>query len=424
MGFAVVELVVAPGLSTAAGAAPAWHRAATLSAAGRNAQDPQIAVGGNVAVAVWQSYDGHHWRVQAARRPAGRTWSHPVTLSAAGEDAQEPQVALDRQGAAVVVWSRFDGTEDRIQAARRPAGRTWTAPVTLSAGANAWFPQVAVDRQGTTVAVWESSNSYDSWIQAARRPLGGSWSHPVTVSAAGQYAWGPHVAAGGRVAVAVWNVGDRIQAARRPVGGTWSHPVFLSLARYTARHLQVAVDRQGAAVAVWSSQHGTHYRIQAARRPAGRPWGHSVTLSAVGRVWTDHPQIALDRHGTAVAVWHSYNTNTHQERIHAVRRPAGGTWGHPVTVSAVGQPAIDPQVAISGGTVVAVWVGYVHHWQIRAARRPAGGTWDHPATLSAPVRVGAPQIAAAGRTTIAVWQRWNGSWWRIHAASLETTPRP
>lgn len=40
----------------------------------------------------------------------GSAFGAPVDLSAAGRDAKEPQVAFDASGKALVVWDRFNGS--------------------------------------------------------------------------------------------------------------------------------------------------------------------------------------------------------------------------------------------------------------------------------------------------------------------------
>jgi hypothetical protein len=42
------------------------------------------------------------------------------TLSAAGQNAMAPAVAVNQGGNAVATWRRFDGTNNRIQAAAGP----------------------------------------------------------------------------------------------------------------------------------------------------------------------------------------------------------------------------------------------------------------------------------------------------------------
>jgi hypothetical protein len=147
-----------------------WQAPVDLSAAGRDAADPRVAVDaqGN-AVAVWYGDNGDNLIVQGAVRAAGGAWQAPVDLSAAGHNASFPQVAVDAQGNAVAVWNQYDGANRLIvQGAVRPAGGVWQAPIDVSAaGQNAYLPQVAVDAQGNAAAVWTRLDGTHQIMQAA-----------------------------------------------------------------------------------------------------------------------------------------------------------------------------------------------------------------------------------------------------------------
>jgi hypothetical protein len=357
-----------------------WRAPVDLSAAGGDAGEPQVAVDpqGN-AVAVWDRFNGANYIVQGAVRPAGSgVWQAPVNLSAAGRTAGEPQVAVDPQGNAVAVWDRSDGANTIVQGAVRPAGSgVWQAPVDLSAaGRTAGEPQVAVDPQGNAVAVWDRSDGTNTIVQGAVRPAGsGVWQAPVDLSAAGgpgESASNPQVAVDPQGnAVAVWDRSNGakyiVQGAVRPAGGgVWQAPVNLSAdGEHLDRKPQVAVDPQGNAVAVWDRFNGADHIVQGAVRPAGGGvWQAPVNLSAASRdvfepqvVVRDasEPQVAIDPQGNAVAVWHRFNlTNT---MVQGAVRPAGsGVWQAPVNLSAAGRTAVEPQVALDPhGNAVAVW---------------------------------------------------------------------
>jgi hypothetical protein len=255
-----------------------WSPPVDLSAAGHDASGSQVAVDaqGN-ATAIWYGYDGSNLIVQSATQPAGQPWSTPVDLSATGQSASDPQVTLDGQGNATAVWHRSNGTNDIVQSATRPTGGPWSAPVDLSgAGQNASAPQVALDAQGTATAVWYRYDGSNNIVQSATRPAGGPWSVPVDLSGAGQNASAPHVALDAQgSATAVWYRYDGsnniVQSARRPAGGPWSAPVDRSGAGQSVQGPQVAVDGQGSATAVWSRSNGSNYIVQSAVLDASGP---------------------------------------------------------------------------------------------------------------------------------------------------------
>ncbi|HEX3361786.1 MAG TPA: PKD domain-containing protein [Solirubrobacterales bacterium] len=390
--------------ATPAMAAPTWLAPVDLTAAGESVRTaPQVAVDrGGDAVAVWKGYDGADDVIETASRPAGGSWQAPVDLSAAGHDASEPQVAVDPGGDAVAVWKRYDGTDYVVETASRPAGGSWQASVAISAtGQNAENPQVAVDPGGDAVAVWKGPDGSKFIVETASRPAGGSWQAPVAISAAGQNAVTPQVAIDpGADAVAVWDryngANHIIETASRPAGGSWEAPVDLSVAGRNAETPQVAVDPGGDAVAVWYRDNGANYIVQAASRPAGGSWEAPVDLSAAGRN-AFAPQVAFDPGGDAVAVWENETDHIGE----TASRPGGGSWQAPADLSA-GQEAFAPQVAVDpGGDAVAVWESYDGGYIAQAAAYDATGPQLRSLSIPAAGTVG--QSLAFSVSPLDVW---------------------
>jgi hypothetical protein len=297
------------------------------------------------------------------------------------------------------------------------AAPAWLSPVDLSAaGQSADLPQGAVDSQGDAVALWRRSNGTNTIVQGAIRPAGGSWQTPDDLSTAGEDASQPHVAVDPLGdAVAVWERYNGsnwiIQGAVRPAGGAWQAADDLSATGQNALGVpEVAVDSQGDAVAVWQRYNGSNWIIQGAVRPAGGTWEAPVDLSATGQNALV-PQVAVDAQGDAVAVWQRFNSTTNI--IQGAVRPAGGSWQTAIDLSATGGNALNPQVAVdSQGDAVAVWqrsngANYI----VQRAARPAGGAWQAPTDLSAAGRDALfPQVTAdSGGDAVAVWERSNGT---------------
>jgi hypothetical protein len=62
--------------------------------------------------------------VLAAASPvAASPWTTATNLSEEGENAYAPSVAVDGAGGAIVVWTRYNGSKDVVQAVVKPAGR-------------------------------------------------------------------------------------------------------------------------------------------------------------------------------------------------------------------------------------------------------------------------------------------------------------
>ncbi len=370
---------------TGAGAEPTRLAVQRISAAGGDAEAPQLAIDpAGDTVAVWSRYDGTHLIVQAARRPSGGAWSAPASLSAPGRDAREAQVAVDDAGFAVAIWSRNNGSRTVIQASFSSPAGGWSAPVDLSDPEwSAEAPQVAVGPTGEAVAVWSRYDGTHDRIQAATGSPGGAWSAPADLSAVGRNATEPQVAvdAGGG-AVALWARHDGsafiAQSATRPAGGVWGDAEDLSATGHSAEGPRLAVDPGGDTVAVWSRSDGTDERVQSAARQSGGAWSAPVELSPAGTNGAD-PEVALAPDGEAVAVWSRSGLGPNSI-IQAATGRIGAPWSPAVDVSANGEAVESPQVAIDGaGEAFAAWSSSDGAPSlIQSATRPPGGAWSGP----------------------------------------------
>jgi hypothetical protein len=139
-----------------------------LSAAGRNANSPQVAVAPDgAALFTWRRFDGTNWRVQRVRMTSAGVLGAVLDVSAAGQDAAQPQVAINSSGNGILIWRRFDGTKQRIEARTVGASGGLGATAQIStAGVNSVTPQVAIAPSGATAAVWRAGTN----VQEATGP--------------------------------------------------------------------------------------------------------------------------------------------------------------------------------------------------------------------------------------------------------------
>ena len=255
--------------------------------------------------------------VQAAVRPAGGTFSAPADVSAPAGLRPMPRVAIDAAGNATVAWTQSDAAGMTVQAATRPGDGTFSAPVNLSTtGPTSYASQrIATNAAGETVAVWSGSDDANTIVEAATRPTGGVFSAPLDLSATGRDADSAQAAidAAGN-AVVVWTRFDGtsrvVQFAHRPAGGAFSAALGVSPAGAEARTPQVHVNAAGDAVVAWQRSDGTNTIIQATIRRAGATFAPATNLSLTGRDAVE-PQVGIDADGDAIAVWQRSNgTNT------------------------------------------------------------------------------------------------------------------
>jgi hypothetical protein len=225
--------IIQTASTTITGSPPAWGTVTVtdLSATGRNAKNPQIALSsdGTKATAVWQRNNGTNDIIQTASTTISGTpeaWGavNVTDLSATGGSASYAQIALSSDGTkATAVWTRNNGTNDIIQTASTTISGTpvaWgTVTVTnLSAtSADADSAQVALSSDGTrATAVWQWFGGQDYIIQTASTTISGTpegWG-AVNVTDLSAYSAGegeyPQVAlsSDGTVAVTAWQWTD------------------------------------------------------------------------------------------------------------------------------------------------------------------------------------------------------------------------
>ncbi len=309
------------------------------------------------AALVWvqkdpSSTDPNQFSVLASLRPAGGGFSTPAIVSpqplTLGNDAENPRVAIDAAGDVTVLWSYFDGTNSVIQAASRPVAGSFSAPSSLTAdGEDAFSPSVAMDSAGDAIAVWDRSNGTNDVIQSSTASPGGSFSSPVELSDASQSAFEPELAmdpAGD--AVAVWTrsngTNDVIQSSTASPGGSFSSPVELSEAGQNASNPELAINPGAVVAVVWQRSNGTNEIVQASTGSAAGSFSAPVELSAAGQDAL-FPGVAMDGAGDATAVWKRSNgTNEIVEAagydvaapvLRDLSVPSSGTVGTPVTFS-------------------------------------------------------------------------------------------
>ncbi len=251
-----------------------------ISPGDQDARHSQVAMDNNGnALIVWEQNNGTDWQIFKSEYSGG-AWTHPALLkdsiSPKGEDAHEPQVAMDDNGAALIVWSQFDGSRNQIFMSEY-RGHDWTHPASLSDkispdGQNAETPQVAVNNAGKAIIVWSQSDGTAMQIfKSEYGKLG--WSHPVTlsnnISPDGRNAIAPQASMdnSGNIIV-VWYQDDGFNSqvfVSEYRNSTWTHPVSLhdniSPDGLDVEEARAAMDDRGNAVIVWSQYYGFKKQI-------------------------------------------------------------------------------------------------------------------------------------------------------------------
>jgi len=376
--------------------------------------------------------------VLAASASAIPQFSSPQTLSPAGQDAYYPQVATDGSGRATIVWQRTDGTNKRVQSVRLAADGTPEPVQTLShPGQSARIPQVALDGSDRATIAWQRSDGSNIRIQSVRLAADGTPGPVQTLSDPGQNARFPQVALdrSGRATI-TWQRNDgayyRVQSVRLAADGTLEPVQTLSDPGRSAINPQVAIDGSDRATITWQPSDIFDGSVQSVRLAADGTPGPVQSLSAAGQ-GADRPQVAIDGSDRATIVW--TGSDGANARIRSVRLAADGTAEPVQTLSGAGEHASRPQVAIdNSGRTTIVWCvggcgGNVRaDTRIQSVRLSADGTPGAVQTLSdAGPDTLYPQVAMDGsdRATV-TWYRYDGSDYRIQSVRLaaDGTPGP
>jgi hypothetical protein len=224
--FLVVLVVSVFAFAGTAQATPTFLSAINISDAGQDGFEPQVIVDGSGNVhAVWTRSDGSVFRIQYSTRTPNGSWSAPVNISDPGQPASQPQLDVDPSGNLLVLWTRSDGTNLRIQATFKTFGGGFSTPVNVSdPGFDANEPQIDFDNSGKAIAVWSRFDGTKLRVQASVRTAGpsGTFANEVTLSDPGQDAFDAQIDAGPNAdanSVIVWTRSDgtklRVQSARR-----------------------------------------------------------------------------------------------------------------------------------------------------------------------------------------------------------------
>lgn len=213
----------------------AWEAPTLVSEPGEEGGNPQVALDAKGdSLVVWRgAVEGEEF-VRAAYRPQGALWSPATNVSSPGEHVESLRDAVDPDGNAIVAWSgdmSKEGEYGIAHAAFKPAEGSWEAPVELSTnGGNASPSDVVFDTSGNAALIWQRWDGTTDLIQATYRPAGGEWEPAVDLSEEGKQSFDPVVvldapgsstAADGN-ATAVWISETAVPCEDEEPGKCWS----------------------------------------------------------------------------------------------------------------------------------------------------------------------------------------------------------
>lgn len=431
--------------------APVFGAPVDVSPIGQKAFGPRVHfdAAGN-ALAIWDDCTAG-CVIRSGKRPAGGAFAQDAMPSAGVGQGYSYDFGSDSAGEAIAAWSNTASANQTIQVAIRPAAGPFAAPATLSSASyKSEYPKIAVNQAGDAIVAWQIHNlpANKVIVQAAYRPHGGAFGPAFDVSGDTFSSSADPVVAideSGQALVA-WSEAHSWQNPPDPIynvvrgrvrgggaGGAWGTP--FDIASDTALDYgagPVAFDGAGNVIAIIQAG-GTGPRLFSAIRPNGGSFGTPVALDAAGAL-IDYPELDVDANGNAIVVWGHRNTANDSDIVDAAFRPAGGSFGAPVPVSAPqganppGLPYAYPDVSFDAfGNASAIWTYWNgSHKVVQTAFRPAGGSFAPAVTLSDPaLNSDAPSVDqdAAGDTLV-MWTESDATGYGKIVAAFASPPKP
>ncbi len=403
-GGVIVSLAIVVGTSPAL-AAGSWSPATVISASQPSPTVSSFAVnstGNELWVAAPPVTGGY--LVQVAQRSFGAAWSPQTTIWSVTNGfvttPQDVSASIGANNAAFAAW-RVGGA---ILVALRSSTGSWQKPVTIAASGDGAASLVAKsDAQGNGVAAWSEFTAAGSVVEVVSWTASGVFSNVVQLSGLGQSEFVPDLAVNETgTAVVVWaqattfgGTSYQVYSATRSAGAGWSATTPVSSVIAQPGSTRVAVDGSGDATTVWE-QSST---LNAATRPAGGAWGTPATIETASLVGT--ASVVSDASGNFTAAWGANDPTTGVVSVHAATRPAGSSWGAPVSVGPCASTCVINLAASRDGSIAALG------WSpsgpsVNGAVRLGLGTWSSSvvgATYARPTYL----VAGNNEFASAVW---------------------
>lgn len=175
----------------------------------------------------------------------------------------------------------------------------------------------------------------------------------------------------------------------------WSSPPeILSGVNMDSSDPQVAIDAHGDAVAVWIENN----LVKSSTKTVNGNWTPELVISASG---ASSPRLVSDSNGNAIAVWVENGV------IKGATKPFNGNWSTPTSLSGTG--ASSPTIGIdTAGNVIAAWV---RGNNIETSTKLFGMNWQTRVTITSTAAAN-PSIAIGGTNSntraVLVWQGTSG----------------
>jgi hypothetical protein len=332
---------------------------------GYDGTDPQVAISGSNAVAVWhQWYEGHARIYSNYSTDGGATWSDDQIIQDAEKDGNHPDVDICGSNA-VAVWTQHEEGIYRIYSSySTDRGATWSDDQLIedNDGEYGYHPQVVISGSNVVVVWYQVHNSKYRIYSNYSSDRGANWgTDQLLEDNDGNDGYLPKVAISGSNAVAVWyqwcDPNWRIYSNYSSDGGAnWGGDQLIEDSTgYGGSDPHVDISGSNA-VTVWEQRYDGHDRIYSNySTDGGATWSSGQLIEDNTGCGGWNPKVAMCG-SNAVAVWEQWDGSGY--RIYSnYSTDRGVTWNGDQLIedNAGGLDGRYSQVAISGSNAVAVW---------------------------------------------------------------------
>lgn len=267
-----------------------------------------------------------------------------------------PKVAIDSNGSALAIWS-----ENALVSNHFSPASGWGTETPFGTAFVHGNPDIVVAPGGIAIAVWGQLGPEGMEIWSNRHVSGIGWGAAQRISAGGAIL--PRVAVDNDGnAIAVWQQGDgartNIWSNRYTPTAGWTTPEILETDDTgDAESPQIAMDSHGNAHAVWRQSDGAGlFGIWTSHYADEVGWTVPQQLETNNSRGTNEPKIAIDGNGNALAVWVQAGDSV--SNIWASRYTVGEGWGSAfLSENDDTGSAHSPQIAFDAmGNALIVWI--------------------------------------------------------------------
>jgi hypothetical protein len=325
-------------------------------------------------IAVMGLVQGAHAGIWSSHfNKANKSWGELTEIgSTILNDALAPEISVDGLGSALVVW-RQKNTDGRYSAwANRynSVDELWGTAIEIDDDSNfdVQQPVISSDGKGNGVAVWaKRDNGGIANIWAARYSYADKqWQASVKIENSDNTAATPQVAMDKNGnALAVWQQtdsdiedqnGENIWAARFIAeSSTWQSSVIIESDSGDAAAPTIAVDEQGNGIALWYQDNGSREVTNASRYDiSSNNWEKSGPIGD-NKDSMYEQKIAFENNGNAIATWRQAvgsKYSVFSARYHV----SNNTWHVAQTIESSVDDADHVNLAVNGsGGAIVVW---------------------------------------------------------------------